>query len=50
MSNEYSLKRVAYLLLLQWKRESGGTLAILVEGGRRVGNLTYVPLYMAMCH
>lgn len=35
-------KRKIYDNLLQWKRESNGKTALLVEGARRVGKSTVV--------
>ena len=36
------LRRKAYDSMLEWKRESGGSTALLVEGARRVGKSTLV--------
>lgn len=36
------LQRKAYDVLLAWKKESGGSSALLVEGARRVGKTTLV--------
>ena len=35
-------KRKCYDKLLEWKRESNGRSAVLVEGARRVGKTTLV--------
>lgn len=45
MTNEYHLRRKAYEQLLQWKNESDGTSAILLEGARRVGKSTVVEAF-----
>ena len=34
------LKRKIYNRLLAWKKECGGTKAILIEGARRIGKST----------
>ena len=34
------LKRKAYQKMLEWKRESNGSTALLIEGARRVGKST----------
>ena len=39
---EHIFKRKAYQAMLQWKRESNGETALLVEGARRVGKSTLV--------
>ena len=36
------LKRKIYSKLLEWKEESAGTKAIMVEGARRIGKSTIV--------
>lgn len=41
-SGEIMFKRKAYDMLLEWKRLSNGTTAVLVEGARRVGKTTLV--------
>ena len=35
-------KRKIYDKMLQWKNESGGNTALLVEGARRIGKSTVV--------
>ena len=42
---EYIFKRKAYDRMLQWKQESNGERALLVEGPRRVGKSTVVKLF-----
>ncbi|MBQ3658278.1 MAG: ATP-binding protein [Bacteroidales bacterium] len=39
---EHIFKRKAYQKMLQWKRESNGETALLIEGARRVGKSTIV--------
>lgn len=39
---EHIFKRKAYQKMLQWKQESHGEMALLVEGARRVGKSTLV--------
>lgn len=39
---EHIFKRKAYQAMLQWKQESNGETALLVEGARRVGKSTLV--------
>lgn len=36
------LRRKAYERMLEWKRKSNGSTALLVEGARRVGKSTLV--------
>ena len=42
---EYIFKRKIYDRMLQWKQESKGETALLVEGPRRVGKSTVVKLF-----
>lgn len=39
------LKRKIYSILLNWKNESKGTKALLIEGARRIGKSTIVSLF-----
>jgi hypothetical protein len=39
---EHIFKRKAYKKMLQWKQESHGETALLIEGARRVGKSTLV--------
>ena len=39
---EHIFKRKAYQKMLQWKQESQGKTALLIEGARRVGKSTLV--------
>ena len=41
---ERLFKRKIYAELLNWKQESGGKSALLVEGARRVGKSTIVEI------
>ena len=40
--SEHVFRRKAYQTMLQWKKESQGETALLVEGARRVGKSTLV--------
>lgn len=42
---EHIFKRKAYQKMLQWKKESHGETALLIEGARRVGKSTLVRLF-----
>ena len=39
------MKRKIYKKLLDWKNESNGTKAILIEGARRIGKSTIVEYF-----
>lgn len=40
--SDYVFRRKAYQKMLQWKQESQGETALLIEGARRVGKSTLV--------
>ena len=42
---EHIFRRKAYQKMLQWKKESQGETALLIEGARRVGKSTLVRLF-----
>ena len=44
MNSERIFKRKIYDRLLQWKQESNGKTALLIEGARRVGKSTIVKI------
>lgn len=45
MNSERIFKRKIYDRLLQWKQESNGKTALLIEGARRVGKSTIVKIF-----
>ena len=42
---EHIFRRKAYQKMLQWKQESHGETALLIDGARRVGKSTLVRLF-----